>query len=215
MEIVAFASLKHQLELWFPETSLFWFLWPEQNGGETHTPQKKPHLGWEEKRTAVLQGGPLFLGGVIPEGQVPTRALSPWCCVTRECSRRSVGELQLFVSSDCSLWESAVTQPILTAARPGCRIWSFLAGLSELLGCSQVCCATALEAPGCKRFRNGGRHRLLRCSWELWFAFPACFVQPWAPVQQRCWLTAHLTGGPRPQTKSSRWLRVTIKLLEW
>lgn len=109
---------------------------------EKPTLSKKPSLRWEEKRTAVLQGGPLFLGGVIPEGQVPTWGLSPWWCVTRECSRRSVGELQLLVSSDCSLWKSAVTQPILTAVRPvchkqlqlpGCPFWT--AGLLSGLLC--------------------------------------------------------------------------------
>lgn len=88
---------------------------------EKPTLKKNPRLGWKKKRTAVLQGGPLFMGGVIPEGQVPTWGLSPWWCVTRECSRRSVGELQLFVSSDCSLWKAAITQPTLTAAMPVCH----------------------------------------------------------------------------------------------
>lgn len=145
------------------------------------TLSKKTSFKMGGKRIAVLQRGPLFMGDVIPEGQVPTWGLSPWWCVTRECSRRSVGELQLFVSSDCSLWKSAVTQPILTAARPVCHSCGFLPGLSELLGCSQACSAMALEASSYMRVRNSGRHGLLWCSWELWFAFPDCSVQSWAP----------------------------------
>lgn len=52
-----------------------------------------------------------------------------------------------------ALWKSAVTQPILSAARPVCHRQL---QPPELLGCSQAGSAMALETSSCMRVRNGG-----------------------------------------------------------
>lgn len=151
---------------------------------EKPTLSKKPSLGWEENscptRRASVYGRCDSRG---PGANMRTQSLMV-------CSRRSVGELQLFVSSDCSLWESAVTPPILSA--------------TGSCGPFCPCCARALEASSCRRVSSGGRHRLLWCSLVLCFAFPGCIPSLELPIPQRCWFTAHLTGGPRHHTKSSR-----------
>lgn len=123
--------------------------------------------------------------------------------VTRDSSRRSVGELKLFVSSDCSLCSSAVTQPTLAAAPvchrqlepPGWPFWT--AGqLSGLLchgfGSLQLC-----------EDQKWWQAWLLWCSLELWFyslAFPGCSVQPSAPSLTE--LLVHSSSHRRPQTSN-------------
>lgn len=108
-------------------------------------------------------------------------------------------ELQLFVSSDCSLWKSAVTQPVLQQGLCATGSCSLLAGPSELLGCSQACSAMALGASGCVRVRNGGSLFCFGAAWSSGLHSLAAQCSLGLQIQQRCWFTAHLTGGPRHQ----------------
>lgn len=178
-----------------------------------HSP-KKTGLGWEEKRTAVLQGRPPFLEGVIPEGQVPTGGLSPWWCVpvTREGSRRS---FSCFLALIAHFGHLQSRSPFwLQQGLCATGSCSLLAGPSELLGCSQACSAMALGASSCVRVRNGGSLFCFGAAWSSGLHSLAARCSLGLPILQRCWFTAHLTGGPRHQTKSSRWHRVSIKLFE-
>lgn len=211
MEIVAFASLKYQLELWFPETSLFWFLWPEQSGEETLTLQKKPGLRWEERRTAVLQGGPPFLGGVIPEGQVPTWGLSPWGCVsvTREGSRRSFSCLLALIAHFGNL--QSHSQFCSKACVPQAAVASWLA----LLNC-WAALRPALpwlwEPPAV-----WGSEMVAVCSALVQLGALVCI--PWLlsaalGSKSNRGVGSQLISQVAPDIKSSRWLRVSKKLFE-